>query len=163
MAIRQGVSVLVVNEKKEVLLTKRHDLKTWVFPGGRIEKEEIPEKTARREVEEETGIKIKIIRLTGIYFNNHLLWKNIVFFFLAEKEGGNLKRQKGETLKVNWIKKEDASKLLSLRHYQRFLDATSKSKEIELRVEHYLPVPLLKLPLFFWRRSLGKRLKLVKI
>ncbi|MFZ5366243.1 MAG: NUDIX domain-containing protein [Patescibacteria group bacterium] len=163
MAIRRSVSVLVLNEKGEILLTQRYDLKTWGFPGGMIEKGEEPEKTAKREVKEETGIKIKIMRLTAIYLNDHPLWKNIIFFFKAKKESGNLKRQEGETLKVSWVKKQDLPKFLSPRHYQRFLDATASSQEIKLRVERYFPLPLKKLPLFFWRRILGKGLGLVKM
>lgn len=62
---------MVLNKKGEVLLTQRHDLRTWVFPGGMIAKNESPEKAAIREVEEETGIRIKIIRLVAVYLNDH--------------------------------------------------------------------------------------------
>ena len=48
--MRTGVSVLVLNEKREILLTQRHDLRTWVFPGGRVEEGEELETTAQREV-----------------------------------------------------------------------------------------------------------------
>lgn len=163
MSIRTGVSVLVLNEKGEVLLTQRHDLKTWVFPGGRTEERERLEQTAKREVEEEAGIKIKIIKLAGVYLNDHSLWKNINFFFLAKKIGGNLRRQKSEVLALQWVRKENLQKFLSARHYQRFRDAFSRNQEINLRTECYFPISLSKLPLFFWRRILGKRLGLVKM
>ena len=163
MGILIGVSALILNEKNEVLLTKRHDLQIWVFPGGGINvaREESPEQAIKREVKEETGIKIKINRLAAVYLTDHPLRRGLNLFFLARKIAGKLKEQKGEVLEARWIKKENLDKFLSPRHYQRFLDAVS-GKEIILRVDRRFPLPLSKLPLFLWRRFLGKKLGLVK-
>lgn len=163
MAIAVGASALVVNKKGEVLLTQRHDLRVWVFPGGGINKNEAPAEAAKREVEEETGLKVKIVRLVAVYFNDHFLKKTVNFFFLAEKTGGKPKRQKGEVLQIRWVKKQEAVKFLPPRHYQRFRDAFAANQQIKLRISHHFPIDLNKLPSYFWRRTLGKKLGLVKL
>jgi 8-oxo-dGTP diphosphatase len=66
-----GVAAIVIKDGK-VLLGKRknsHGEGTWQFPGGHLEFNESIENCARREVFEETGIKIKNIRL-GPYTND---------------------------------------------------------------------------------------------
>lgn len=163
MAIAKGVSALVLNKKGEVLITQRQDLRTWVFPGGRMDEGETPEAAVKREIEEETGIRIKVKRLVAIYLYDHFLWKGINLFFLAEQSGGSLKRQKGEVLELRWIKKQEIPKFLSKRHQKRFKEAFSNDKRIKLRMRKGLPLPFYKLPLFLWRRSLGKKLGLVRV
>ena len=48
----------VLNEKNEVLLQLRSDNGKWGHPGGFMEFGETVEDTARREVFEETGLKL---------------------------------------------------------------------------------------------------------
>jgi 8-oxo-dGTP diphosphatase len=155
MAILRGVSAVVLNKKSEVLLIQRHDLRTWVFPGGRINEGENPEEAVKREVEEETGIEIKAKRLAVISLRDHLLWKGINLVFLAERVGGEERGQRGEVVQLCWVKKQELAKFLSKRHYQRFLDVIS-DRDIKLRVNREFPISLRKIPSFLWRRSLGK-------
>ena len=66
-----GVSVIITRGKK-VLVGKRlrsHGTGTWQFPGGHLEFEESVEACAKREVYEETGLRIENIRL-GPYTND---------------------------------------------------------------------------------------------
>lgn len=163
MAIKRGVSALVLNKKGEVLLTQRQDLQTWAFPGGGMEKGESLQEAVKREIEEETGIKIEVKRLAAVYIIDHFLWRSINFFFLTIKARGRLKKQKGETLDLRWVKKQDLRKFLSERRYQRFLDAFSSNKEIKVQVSSQFPISAAKLPAFLWRRYLGKWLKLVEV
>ena len=51
----------------EVLLIKRRDVPIWVLPGGGIDVGESPEQAIVREMEEETGYKVKIVRKIGEY------------------------------------------------------------------------------------------------
>jgi 8-oxo-dGTP diphosphatase len=61
---RVGVGILIIKDGK-VLLGKRkasHGIGTWCPPGGHLEFGESMEDCARREVLEETGMKIKNLR-----------------------------------------------------------------------------------------------------
>ena len=48
--------VLLLNEKRELLLQKRADNGLWGYPGGSMELGDSFEDCARREVQEETGL-----------------------------------------------------------------------------------------------------------
>ncbi|MBP5091289.1 MAG: NUDIX domain-containing protein [Bacilli bacterium] len=62
-----GCGVLIINEKDEVLLEKRSDNGLFCLPGGAIELGENIEDGAKREVFEETGIKLDKIHLLAVY------------------------------------------------------------------------------------------------
>lgn len=63
------VGVLVVQDGKVLLaLRKREPFKGyWDIPGGFMEAGEDPWGTAEREMAEETGLKVRPVRLLGIY------------------------------------------------------------------------------------------------
>ncbi|MEX1328186.1 MAG: NUDIX hydrolase, partial [Desulfobacterales bacterium] len=66
-----GIAVMVTKGNR-VLLGKRknaHGSGTWAFPGGHLEFNESIEACAKREVLEETGIRIKNLRY-GPYTND---------------------------------------------------------------------------------------------
>ena len=54
------VAVFVVWEEK-VLLHLHRKLAMWLPPGGHIEKNEIPDDVAVREVFEETGLRVELV------------------------------------------------------------------------------------------------------
>jgi 8-oxo-dGTP pyrophosphatase MutT (NUDIX family) len=66
--IRLGCSaVLLISERNQVLLTRRTDNGMWCLPGGMIDPGETVVEGCAREVLEETGLQVRITRLTGIY------------------------------------------------------------------------------------------------
>ena len=62
MAPQAVYGILFSEDKKEVLLVQRRDLPVWVLPGGGLDPGETPEEGVIREVEEETGLQVKIVR-----------------------------------------------------------------------------------------------------
>ena len=65
--VRVGVGVIVRNHQNMILLEKRSDCGMWGLPGGRIEAGESVSEAAIREVKEETGLTVKILKLLGVY------------------------------------------------------------------------------------------------
>lgn len=66
--LKQAVSgIIFCSEKKKVLLIKRRDIPVWVLPGGGVEVQETPEEAVIREVHEETGLSVKIVRKVAEY------------------------------------------------------------------------------------------------
>ncbi len=58
---------IVFNEAGEVLLQKRADNGWWALPGGWVDPGESVEQAAVREVWEETGLRVSVERLVGVY------------------------------------------------------------------------------------------------
>lgn len=55
----------------EVLLVRRGDDGLWDIPGGGSEADEPPEVTARRELREETGLRVGPLRRLGTFPHRH--------------------------------------------------------------------------------------------
>lgn len=63
-----GSAVVLVNSEGRILLQQRKFPKgKWGLPGGLMELGESTEDTARREVYEETGLKVKDLKLINVY------------------------------------------------------------------------------------------------
>ena len=60
--IMAGVSVIVINDKNQILLQKRSDTGDWGVIGGALELEESLEEAADRELFEEAGLKANELR-----------------------------------------------------------------------------------------------------
>jgi 8-oxo-dGTP pyrophosphatase MutT (NUDIX family) len=62
-----AAGVLAVDEHGRVLLQRRRDTGQWAIPMGRQEIGETVTQCAVRETEEETGVKVEVTGLLGIY------------------------------------------------------------------------------------------------
>lgn len=63
-----GVAAVVFDRTKEnFLLVKRRDVPVWVLPGGGIDPDEDPAVAAVREVREESGLEVRIVRQVAKY------------------------------------------------------------------------------------------------
>ncbi len=109
--IMVGACVLILNEKKEVLLQRRTDNGFWAYPGGSMEPGESFEECAKREVLEETGLEC----LHLSYFTNnsgeemHYTYPNgdevyiAEVVFLCDKYSGRLKVQEEEAIEQRFF------------------------------------------------------------
>jgi 8-oxo-dGTP pyrophosphatase MutT (NUDIX family) len=57
----------VRDDHGRLLLVRRRDSGNWELPGGRVELGESATTAAEREVVEESGVTIKVVRLAGVY------------------------------------------------------------------------------------------------
>ena len=115
-----GVGAVILNEEGEILLLLRKkdpEKGTWSIPGGKVEFFEELEETIIREVEEELGISIKLVKLLGV--TDHILnyegthW--VAPTYLAEIMSGvpkNMEPEKHGDFK--WFSLKNLPKNLSL-------------------------------------------------
>lgn len=57
----------VLDDEGRLLLVRRCDSGDWELPGGRVELGESVPAAAEREVEEESGVRVRVTRLAGVY------------------------------------------------------------------------------------------------
>jgi mutator protein MutT len=107
----------VVNKDGKILISQRsfdegHEGGKWTIPGGKIDKTEgnifnIVEKTCAREVEEETGIKIK--ENIQLITNNTFIRSNgqhvIALICLCHWQSGEAQALE-DTINIKWISKD---------------------------------------------------------
>lgn len=108
---------LVYNKKGEVLFILRNG--KWDLPKGGIEKGELIEETALREVEEETGVSgLKIVqKLQKTYHvfkrNGNYKLKVTHWYEMKTNYTGELQPQENEGIeKVAWLKPEEIKEVL---------------------------------------------------
>ena len=109
--------------------------KDWpgiTLPGGHAEKEEGLSQAVIREVEEETGLRIRHPRLVGIEeFKTEEEDRYFVFFYVADEYEGELKSSKeGE---VFWIKREDLEKYPLSYDLMEIMEVIENDAVTELR------------------------------
>lgn len=76
MAVLVGVGIILLNEQGQILLGKRcgRHAPYWSIPGGHLDAGESFERCARREMREETGLEIGVLRLVALT-NNLRTWR----------------------------------------------------------------------------------------
>ena len=66
--LRAGCCAVIFDDtRQKVLLTRRTDNGMWCLPGGGMDPGESAEETCVREVYEETGLQVQVVRLIGVY------------------------------------------------------------------------------------------------
>ena len=81
------VCILILDER--LLLIQRRDIPVWTLPGGGIDPGETPESAACREMEEETGLKVEIVRKIAEYTPINRLAR-FTHFYEVRKLSGKL-------------------------------------------------------------------------
>lgn len=81
------VGVIFNVAKTEVLLIKRRDVPVWVLPGGGIDPGETPERAVCRELFEESGFHVHIVRKVALYEPSNKLTKRTHFFECSISSG----------------------------------------------------------------------------
>jgi 8-oxo-dGTP pyrophosphatase MutT (NUDIX family) len=114
VVIRYGKSGL------EICLGKRlreRDGASWTLPKGTPSGDETVEQTALREVEEETGLQVRIEAPVGAieYFftQSGTRIHKTVHFFLMEPVGGSLEKHDHEFDEVAWMPLDEARRMLT--------------------------------------------------
>jgi 8-oxo-dGTP pyrophosphatase MutT (NUDIX family) len=78
-SIRSAFALIFSSDRTEVLMIERKDLPIWEFPGGGLDIGESPETAVIREVKEETGFDVEIVKILTT-FDLTLISQKIAFF-----------------------------------------------------------------------------------
>ena len=119
-----GVNIAILDRQNRLLLTRREDFEVWCLPGGSVDKDESLADAARREAEEETGLKVRLTRLVGVYSRLNWYGRGIhLVVFAARPVGGSLRPQPDEVLEIGEFDGQTLPADLLLGHREMTLDA----------------------------------------
>jgi len=110
-------------------LIARHDRRgrlVWSLPKGHLEAGETAEDAAVREVEEETGIRARVLAPLGTidfwFVAETRRVHKTVHHFLLDAQGGELSDADVEVVEVAWVPLEEVGERLAYADERRLLD-----------------------------------------
>ena len=120
-----GAGIIFLNSNNEVLLLLRDNNQSipypnmWDIPGGKVEKNEIPEETVKREMKEEMEIsylgEIKLFNIfTSENLTDYIFWKR--FDIIPE----DVKLQEGQ--KIKYFNREQIRDIKLAFNYNEVLE-----------------------------------------
>lgn len=133
--IRVGCSAVIRNNDGRVLLTRRRDNGQWCLPSGGMDAGESPSETILREVFEETGLRVRVKRLAGVYSdpNQLVMYQDgnkvqiVALHFEAEITGGT-PGLSDETSDFGWFSLEEMDGMEMLGHHKKRIEDTLAGK-----------------------------------
>jgi 8-oxo-dGTP pyrophosphatase MutT (NUDIX family) len=115
-----GIVLRHVDGHVEVVLGRRHrerDASTWSLPKGTPDGDETREATALREVNEETGLHVRIVAPVGYvrygFVRDGRRIDKTVHYFLMEAVGGDLADHDHEFEAVGWFDIAEAEAIMT--------------------------------------------------
>jgi ADP-ribose pyrophosphatase YjhB (NUDIX family) len=132
-SIVPSVNVVVVNDAGEILLIRRTDNDNWALPGGAMDLGESLPDAAVRETLEETGVRVEITGLVGVYTDpRHVIFytsngearQEFSVVFTARPLAGS-PTPSDESGEVRWVARDAVGSL-------------QMDRSMRLRIEQYL-------------------------
>ncbi len=124
---RHFTATTIIVHKQKVLLHLHKKLGIWLPVGGHIDRDELPEETASREAEEESGLKVELYnpdKQTGmgetkqLFRPMYILLENINefhqhidFIYYAKAMTSKVSSQNGETDNLKWFTADEIKEL----------------------------------------------------
>ena len=121
-----SVAAAIVDGEK-VLAIRRRDNDKWEPPGGTLEPDESIIDGLRREVFEETGIRLGEPTLSGIYKN---MTRGIVALVFRAAHNGDQPKQTDEVVEARWMTAKEIEEHLDPAYAVRLLDALRKDPPV---------------------------------
>ncbi len=119
-----GIIFYKTKQNTKILLVKNNNGRYWSFPKGHIEDGETEQETAVREIKEETGLDVTIVkgfREISEYCPFGKIRKRVVFF-LARAFTDNVKIQEEEIDSYIWVDLQQARKLCTYDNDLRIIE-----------------------------------------
>jgi len=111
-----GAAIVAINNHNQVCLIKqyRYVVQDWLWelPAGKIEHQEDPMQTAKRELKEEAGVTANDWQSLGSYISSPGVFSEVVHLYLANDiRCGELQHEHDEVIEVHWVDLEQARKM----------------------------------------------------
>ncbi|HEY7086920.1 MAG TPA: NUDIX domain-containing protein [Tepidisphaeraceae bacterium] len=137
-----GAAAVIFDEWREkILLTRRSDNGRWCLPGGSMESGESAAETCVREVLEETGLHVEIVKLIGVYTSPDIVIqhhtgprKQLVAISFEARVVGGTAGISNETTEFGWYTPAQIEQMDLIEiHRQRIADALVNRAEAFFR------------------------------
>ena len=119
-----AAGVVLVHAGKVLLVRRRFDPRAgaWCLPAGFMESGETPQRCARRELFEETGIRARIQRLFGVYagFDDPRV-RAVLILYTGERTGGRL-RPGDDAMAARFYPLDRLPRRIAFESHRRALD-----------------------------------------
>ena len=129
--------VVIQNETNQYLLTYNKKYNAWTFPGGKLESGETPLEAAKREVFEETGLRVRDLKKNddSFLYIDKVWWK--CHIYQVGKYSGKpqaKEKQNGSVIEVKFFSTKEIQKIRlsgATKHFfERRIPFLLKSKNI---------------------------------
>jgi ADP-ribose pyrophosphatase YjhB (NUDIX family) len=134
LGVRPSVSAVIFDGRGRLLLQQRSDGGQWGLPGGSVEIGESVHDAVIREVREETGLEVTVLRLVGVYSEPALqvvrypdgnVWHYVNVCFECAARSGELTTC-DETLALRYVSPARLPSTLLPNHRIRIRDARAR-------------------------------------
>ncbi len=127
-----GALGTIFDDKGRVLLVHQtYKGSKWAWPGGIVEEDEAPWTAVVREVKEETGLEVEVVRLISVYHVADL--NSLGFQFLCRVTGGELSVDGREISEAGFFHPAQLPVPMTQPGRQRVADALADSEHPFLR------------------------------
>ena len=155
----QSSSVVVFNDKQEILLVLREDARVWALPAGGLEPGETFEQAAIREVREETGYNIELERLVGKYWRpQYPKGGDRMQVFVGRAISGDSSEHDWESIDVRWFPLDALPKRLFKFSHEHIQDACAYSGKPFEREQRFSGAQAMLVGWFFAFRKIRNRI-----
>ena len=115
---RGSAVMMPVDDRGRILLVKQYRLPArqylWELPAGRMDPGETPLQAARRELEEETGLKAKTwTKLAFFYPSPGYVGETMTIFLAEDLKQGEAKPMEDERIETRWFKPKELDALIA--------------------------------------------------
>lgn len=135
-------NVIVWKDQKVLLIQRDHEpgKGLWAIPGGYVGWDETVEESARRELQEETGLVAGKLQFVGTRSDSTAgdERQNIDLYFYTSEVSGEPKQQVGEVKNMDWFSLEELPQPMAFDH-GRLLKLFVNN----IKTNSELPVPLI--------------------
>lgn len=125
--VTAGVVGVVLNDAGQLLLVEHvfHPKYPWGLPGGWMGRSEDPDETIRREVREETGMRIQVIRpllvMRSRFVRRHL---DMAYLCYAPPDAGHITLSE-ELLSYRWLDPAEVLRQYRMIYFHRLVIETA--------------------------------------